>query len=98
MLIVVVLPAPFGSEEPEHLAGGDLEVDALDRLNLAVVLDEAADLDGRGWPASVPVRHITNKLRGSDIRRPAGTVSGWSASGSSVSSASGSSVSSARIP
>ena len=34
ILIVVVLPAPFGPEQPEQLAALDLEVDATDRLDL----------------------------------------------------------------
>ena len=35
MLMVVVLPAPFGPEEAEDLTGGDLEADAAHGLDLA---------------------------------------------------------------
>ena len=45
--IVVVLPAPFGPEEAEHLALGDLEVDVDDAAVLAVRLGEAFGADDR---------------------------------------------------
>ena len=41
------LAGPVGPQEPEDLATLDLEVDAPDRLDLAVVLDEALDTDDR---------------------------------------------------
>ena len=44
---MVVLPAPFGPEEREDLAAGDLEVDAPNRLQLAVGLVQAAGSDHR---------------------------------------------------
>ena len=34
------------AEQAEHLAGKDLEVDAFDRLEAAVALGQAADVDG----------------------------------------------------
>jgi hypothetical protein len=45
MLMVVVLPAPFGRQETEDFAGLDCEVDAAHRLDVAVFFDEARDLD-----------------------------------------------------
>ena len=47
---VVVLPAPFGPEQPEDLARRDLEVDAVDGLDVAVALGQAADADDRLGP------------------------------------------------
>ena len=44
---VVVLPAPFGPEQAEDLAGRDVEVDPVDREDVAVVLDQAANVDDR---------------------------------------------------
>ena len=44
---VVVLPAPFGPEQAEDLAAGDVEVDAVDRDEVAVALDQPADADDR---------------------------------------------------
>ena len=44
--MVVVLPAPFGSEQGEHLAGGDGEVEAVEDALASEGLAEAADLDG----------------------------------------------------
>ena len=49
----VVLPAPFGPEQAEELAGRDLEVDAVegdDGLRLDVV--DAADAAHRRWRAA----------------------------------------------
>ena len=43
---VVDLPAPFGPEEAEHLALLDPQVDPAHRLDIAVVLDQSARLDG----------------------------------------------------
>ena len=50
----MVLPAPFGPEQPEDLAGRDLEVDAVDGQDVAVALDEATDPDDRSVE-TVPV-------------------------------------------
>ena len=46
--IVEVLPAPFGPEEAERLAGRDVEVDAVDRGELAEPLRQPAGMDERG--------------------------------------------------
>ena len=43
----VVLPAPFGPEQPEHGPGLDREVDPAQRLDVAVGLAQALDLDRR---------------------------------------------------
>ena len=40
---MVVLPAPFGPEEAEHLARADLEVDPAHRLEGAVALAKPSD-------------------------------------------------------
>ena len=45
--MVEVLPAPFGPEEAERLAPGDLEVDAVDGHEVAEALDEPAGQDQR---------------------------------------------------
>ena len=50
------LAGAVGAEEAEHFAGGHLELDAADRLDLIVVLDQAADLD-RSGPISVSAPH-----------------------------------------
>ena len=52
--IVEVLPAPFGPEEAERLAGVDVEVDAVDRgerveaLGQSAGMDQDIALDGHG--------------------------------------------------
>jgi hypothetical protein len=44
------LAGSIGTEEGEHLAGLDRQVDAIDGAQIAVTLDETADFDGRhGW-------------------------------------------------
>ena len=43
----VVLPAPFGPEVAEDVAALDRQVDVVDRDDLAVALDQPADLDRR---------------------------------------------------
>src|SRR5215210_3155613 len=40
------LAGPVGPEESEHFAGGDLQVDASHRLDVAVGLDQAVDVHG----------------------------------------------------
>ncbi len=40
--MVVVLPAPFGLEQPEDFALRDIEVDAIDDGRLAVALGQTA--------------------------------------------------------
>ena len=58
MRIVVVLPAPFGPEEPEGLALAHDEVDVDDAAVLAVCLGQAFGLDdGRGAGARVAAGH-----------------------------------------
>jgi hypothetical protein len=44
------------SEEPEHLAFGDAERDAVDRADRAVALLEVVDLDGGVIYASLAIR------------------------------------------
>ena len=39
-------PAPFGPEEPGHLARGDREVEPVEGADVAEALGEAGDLDG----------------------------------------------------
>ena len=51
---VVVLPAPFGPEQAEDLAAGDVEVDAVDGDEVAVALDQPADADDRIGRDAVP--------------------------------------------
>ena len=46
ILTVVDLPAPFGSEEAEHLAGLDAQVDPAHGLDVVVGLDQPPRLDG----------------------------------------------------
>ena len=50
--IVDVLPAPFGPEEAERFAGGDVEVDGVDGGEVAEPLGQAAGMDERGRPGS----------------------------------------------
>ena len=45
MRMVVVLPAPFGSEEAEDLAGRGREAEAVDGREIAVSLCEIVDFD-----------------------------------------------------
>ena len=42
------LPGPVGSQEPEHLAVGDLEGDVLERAAVAETLGQVAHHQGRG--------------------------------------------------
>ena len=43
--IVVDLPAPFGPSRPRQIPGGHVEVEAVDRRDLAEALNDAAQLD-----------------------------------------------------
>ena len=54
MLMVVVLPAPFGPEQPDDLARRHLEADTVDRLQRAVGLGEPFDGEDRGARAHEP--------------------------------------------
>ena len=47
MLIVVDLPAPFGPRKPNVSPAVDRQVDAADRLDVAVALDQPGDRDRR---------------------------------------------------
>ena len=47
ILMVVVLPAPFGAEEPEDLARLDVERDLVHGGEVAVALDQADHRYGR---------------------------------------------------
>ena len=82
MRIVVVLPAPFWPEQAEDLAGPDLEVEMVDRDEVAVFLRQASCLDrGRGGAArcwtgarrggSLSVRPAPGSLLGRDPSRTA---------------------------
>ena len=51
---VVVLPAPFGPEEAEHLAVGDLERDVLERHPVAEPLRQT--VCRQRWSAAVRTR------------------------------------------
>ena len=69
-MISVDLPAPFGPEQAVHLGLEHVEVDALERLDARVLLDEVADLeDLLHWTTS-PRRLLWA------IRSPASTSSG----------------------
>ena len=78
---VVVLPAPFGPEEAEDLASGDLEVDPVHRDQLAVALGQAGDTDDGvrrdvGWGmhgAIVTGPPVGRHLRRTARPRPAST-------------------------
>ena len=81
MLIVVDFPAPFGPEESEDLTGADLEVDAADRLDLPVGLDEVTNADHRPAHArdSLPTHardhasggdEVGGSFRGDDLEQP----------------------------
>ena len=45
MRIIVVLPAPFGPDEPEEAGAGNVEVDARDRDLVVVALPQPAHHD-----------------------------------------------------
>ncbi len=55
---VVVLPAPFGPDQPEDLAGLDLQVDAGHGERAVVALDQALGPDDRTHSTS-PVMAIS---------------------------------------
>ena len=67
--IVVVLPAPFGPEEPEDLALGDLEVEVDDAPMLPVGLGQAFGLDDGGHVTSLR-RHTTGFSQPAPSRLP----------------------------
>ena len=60
MRMVEVLPAPFGPEEAERLTALQVEVDRVDRSELAEPLDEPARLNQR---FSVLTGHLSESYR-----------------------------------
>ena len=66
MLKLVVLPAPFGPEEPDHLAGRHAERDPVHDLPAAVALHEPDGLEG-----------VAAHGAGSFFLRGASSIPGW---------------------
>src|SRR4051794_11377388 len=64
-LMVVVLPAPFGAEQAEHLARRDGEGDPGERLNVAETHAQVVDQHG-----AVAGRDSRDRVHGRGVRAP----------------------------